>query len=86
MGGRGHRRVSNTLSQEATAGRLQQVCDRWIHTTCLIFALSLDEKQRSRFHYEYATYQVEYSRNLRFRSRARTEQVLQALIDRSRAP
>jgi hypothetical protein len=43
-------------------GRLRQVCERWIYT-CLCFALDVDEQKRSRFRYEYSSYQIEYSRN-----------------------
>jgi len=79
-------RVAETLSQEGTIGRLSQVCERWIYTTCLCFALSLDEQQQSGFHYQYSVYQVESSRNLLFKAGAQMEEVFQALIDRTRAP
>jgi hypothetical protein len=77
--------VADTLSEERMIGRLTQVCERWIYTTCLCFALSLEEQERSEFHYQYSVYQGEYSRNLLFRRGARMEQVFQALVDRSRA-
>ena len=35
-------KVADTLSQKRTAGRLRQLCERWIYTTCLCFALDLD--------------------------------------------
>jgi hypothetical protein len=35
-------RVADTLSQPATAGRLSQVCNRWIYTACLCFGLDSD--------------------------------------------
>jgi hypothetical protein len=79
-------RVAETLSQEGTIGRLSQVCERWIYSTCLCFALSLDEQQQSGFHYQYSVYQVESSRNLLFKAGAQMEEVFQALIDRTRAP
>jgi len=47
-------------------GRLTRVCECWIYTTCLHFALDAEEQERSGFHYAYAVYQVEYSRNLLF--------------------
>ena len=59
-------RVADTLSQPATAGRLSQVCNRWIYTACLCFGLDTDEVLRSGFGYAYSVYQVEYSRNLLF--------------------
>jgi len=46
----------------------------------------LEEQKRSRFHYQYSNYQIEYSRNLLFEVGGYMEQVFQALIDRSRAP
>jgi hypothetical protein len=68
-------KVADTLSQKGTAGRLRQLCERWIYTTCLCFALDLDEQKKSTFHYQYSVYQTEYSRNLLFRSGAQMEQV-----------
>src|SRR6266540_7444430 len=55
--------VADTLSQPATAGRLSQVCERWIYSACLCFGLDADEQARSGFRYAYSVYQVEYSRN-----------------------
>jgi hypothetical protein len=78
--------VADTLSQEETAERLRQLCERWIYTTCLCFALDLEEQEKSAFHYCYSVFQVEYSRNLLFRSGRQMDQVFQALIDRSRSP
>lgn len=77
-------KIADTLSDQRTIGRLSQVCERWIHTTCLCFALDLEEQSRSGFHYQYSNYQVEYSRNLIFEIGAHMDQVFQALIDRSR--
>ena len=79
-------KVADTLSQKETAGRLHQLCERWIYTACLCFALDLDEQKRSVFRYQYSAYQLEYSRNLLFHSGHRMQQIFQALIDRTRAP
>lgn len=79
-------RIADTLSQQRTIGRLRRVCERWIYTTCLCFALDLDEQRRSGFRYEYSSYQIEYSRNLLFEIGGHMDQVFQALIDRSRVP
>jgi hypothetical protein len=79
-------KIADTLSQQRTVGRLRRVCERWIYTTCLCFALDLDEQQRSGFRYQYSSYQIEYRRNLLFEIGGQMEQVFQALIDRSRAP
>jgi hypothetical protein len=43
--------VADTLSRNEIAGRLLQVCERWIYTTCLCFALDLEEQERTTFHY-----------------------------------
>jgi len=76
-------KIADTLSGQRTIGRLSRVCERWIYT-CLCFALDLEEQKRSRFHYQYSNYQVEYSRNLIFEIGGQMDQVFQALIDRSR--
>jgi hypothetical protein len=57
-------RVADTLSRPAAAGRLRQVCDRWIYSSVLCFALDLDEQERAGARYDYSIYQAEYSRNL----------------------
>jgi hypothetical protein len=79
-------KIAETLSEPPTIGRLIQVCERWIYTTCLCFALDLEEQKQSGFRYQYSNYQIEYSRNLLFEVGGHMEQVFQALIDRSRAP
>jgi hypothetical protein len=76
--------VADTLSHPAAVGRLGQVCDRWIYTACLCFGLDVADQQRSLFRYDYAIYQVEYSRNLLFRSGAQMDRVFDAIIDRTR--
>jgi hypothetical protein len=77
--------VADTLSQDATVGRLSQVCDRWIYTACLCFGLDLDDQQRSGFRYHYSVFQVEYSRNLIFRVGGQMDRVFNTVIDRTRA-
>jgi hypothetical protein len=59
-------KIADTLSGQRTIGRLSQACERWIYTTCLCFALDLEEQKQSGFHYQYSNYQVAYSRNLIF--------------------
>jgi hypothetical protein len=77
-------KIADTLSGKRTIGRLSQACERWIYTTCLCFALDLEEQKQSGFYYQYSNYQVEYSRNLIFEIGGQMDQVFQALIDRSR--
>ncbi len=79
-------KIADTLSEQRTIGRLSQVCERWIYSTCLCFALEREEQERSGFRYQYSNYQIEYSRNLIFQVGGHMDQVFQALIDRSRAP
>ena len=79
-------KVADTLSEKETAGHLRQLCERWIYSTCLCFALDLAEQEKSRFQYQYSVFQMEYSRNLWFRSGRQMEEIFQALIDRTRAP
>jgi hypothetical protein len=77
--------VADTLSQQATVGRLRQVCDRWIYSACLCFGLESDEQARSGFRYEYSVYQAEYSRNLLFRSGGQMDRVFNTVVDRTRS-
>src|SRR6185369_8033586 len=59
-------KIAETLSEPRTIGRLSQLCDRWIYSACLCFALDLEEQRLSGFRYQYSNYQIEYSRNLIF--------------------
>ena len=34
--------IADTLSRNETAGRLRQLCERWVYTACLCFALDLE--------------------------------------------
>lgn len=61
------------------------MCERWIYSTCLCFALDLDEQHRSGFRYAYSVYQVEVSCNLLFHSGRQLEQIFHGIIDRTRA-
>jgi len=76
--------IADTLFSEETIGRLTQMCERWIYSACLCFGLSLEEQERTGFHYDYSLYQVEYSRNLVFGRGSVMEEVFQGLIDRTR--
>ena len=78
-------RIADTLADKRTIERLNQVCERWIYSTCLCFALDIDEQQRTGFQYAYSIYQVEYSRNLLFLRGSQLEQVFQRMVDRTRA-
>lgn len=76
--------LADTLCDDHAIGRLAKVCDRWVFTCCLCFALDLEQQKRSNFHYRYSVYQIEYSRNLLFERGTVLDAVYQGLIDRTR--
>ncbi len=77
--------VADTLCAPDAIGRLSQVCERWIYSACLCFALDLAEQERTGFRYDYSVYQGEYSRNLLFTQGGVMEQVFQGVVDRTRS-
>src|SRR5437773_5719667 len=38
-------KIADTLSEQRAIGRLSQVCERWIYTACLCFALDLERSE-----------------------------------------
>jgi hypothetical protein len=78
-------KIADTLAEDQAIGRLTQVCEQWIYSTCLCFALDSDDQERTGFHYSYSVYQLEYSRNLLFRSGGQMEDLFQRMVDRTRA-
>ena len=87
VGGRDLEAVSG-LAQQLNGpqglARLAALVDRWVYSACLCFALPLAQQQQSGFHYRYSCAQLEYSRNLLFKSGRRLDQVYQGLIERTR--
>jgi hypothetical protein len=79
-------RVAARLHQEHAIGRLRSLCERWIYSTCLCFALTHEEQKRIGFAYQYSVFQLELSRNLLFLRGTTMNEVYQKLIDRTRAP
>jgi hypothetical protein len=77
-------RLAEALGAEDAIGRVTEVCERWVYSTCLCFALDREEQQRSGFRYQYSCFQVEYSRNLVFARGTELEAVYQGFIDRTR--
>jgi hypothetical protein len=69
-----------------TIVRLRELCERWIYSTCLCFALPTEERRRSGFSYQYSVFQLELSRNLLFWRGSTMEEVYQKLIGRTRVP
>ncbi len=74
-------RLADALGDERAIGRVTGVCDRWVYSACLCFALDREEQRRSGFRYEYSCFQVEYSRNLVFARGTKLEEVDQGFID-----
>ena len=79
-------RVAARLHQENAIGRLRELCERWIYSTCVCFALTHEEQKRIGFAYQYSVFQLELSRNLLFLRGTTMNEVYQKLIDRTRAP
>jgi hypothetical protein len=79
-------RLAARLHQENIIGRLRELCERWIYSTCLCFALTHEEQKRIGFAYQYSVFQLELSRNLLFLRGTTMNEVYQKLIDRTRAP
>ena len=80
----GLNRLAQQLDGARGLARLAQVVDRWVYSACLCFALNHEQQKRSGFHYAYSCYQLEYSRNLLFKSGRQLDAVYQGLIDRTR--
>jgi hypothetical protein len=76
--------LAEQLDGSQGLARLAQVVDRWVYSACLCYALSREQQQRSEFRYAYSCYQLEYSRNLLFKSGRQLDSVYQGLIDRTR--
>ncbi len=79
-------RLAALLQRESAIGKLAAVCERWIYSSALCFALTREEQQRSGFHYQYSVFQLELSRNLLFARGDTMDEVYQKLIDRTRQP
>jgi hypothetical protein len=76
--------LAETLCDQRTIGQLTKACDRWIYSSCLCFALDLEEQERSQFRYRYSCFQLEYSRNLLFIRGTVLDAVYQGMLDRTR--
>ena len=79
-------RLGTEFSRSDTAARLRQLCERWIYSVCLCFALSNEDRNRSHFQYQFSVFQLELSRNLLFWRGTTMNEVFQKLVDRTRAP
>jgi hypothetical protein len=72
--------ASRLFAPDAFLG-LAEVCERWIYSSCLCFGLTREEQVRSGFRYQFSCYQVEYSRNLIFKSGRDLDEVYQPLVE-----
>ena len=79
-------RLAALLQRESAISKLEAVCERWIYSSALCFALTREQQQRSRFKYQYSVFQLELSRNLLFVRGGTMDEVYQKLIDRTRQP
>ena len=79
-------RLGAKFHHSDTTARLHQLCERWIYSTCLGFALPDEDRKRSHFQYQYSVFQLELSRNLLFWRGTTMNEVYQRLIDRTREP
>ena len=76
-------RIAQASRAEHAIGRLIKACDRWLYSSCLCFALDLSEQEKSGFKYSYSTFQMEYSRNLLFKSGDMLDEVYEKLLERT---
>jgi len=76
-------RLAAKVGSPKVLGELGEVINRWVYSSCLCFGLTTEEQERSGFRYDYSCAQLEYSRNLIFKSPHQLDQVYQGLIDRT---
>jgi len=77
-------RLAEALGDAHAIDRLVQVCERWVSTSCLGFALSRDEQTRSGFRSQSSCSQLEYRRNLLFTRGTVLDALSRGLLDRTR--
>lgn len=77
-------RLAEQLDGAAGLARLAEGCDRRVYLACRCFARTEAQQQQAQFRYACSGYQLEYSRNLLFKSGRRLDEVYQGLIDRPR--
>jgi len=78
-------RLAQSLRRATVIGRIERLCEQWLYSACLCFALTREEQQRSGFRYQYSIFQLELSRNLVFWRGTQMAEVYQKLIDRTRS-
>ncbi len=80
-----NRIADSMISNNRDVGRLISVCERWIYSTCLCFALEQADQERTSFKYSLSVYQMEFSKNLIFKRGADVDSVFNGVIDRTRS-
>jgi hypothetical protein len=78
-------RLAQSLRRAPVIGRIERLCEQWLYSACLCFALTREEQQRSGFRYQYSVFQLELSRNLVFWRGTQMDEIYQKLIDRTRS-
>ena len=63
---------------------LAVLIDRWVYSACLCFGLPVEAQRRSGFVYRDSCAQIEYSRNVLFKSGRQLDQIYPGLIERTR--
>jgi hypothetical protein len=76
--------LASRLDGTQGLAHLAALIDRWVYSACLCFALTQEQQQRSGFRYGYSCSQLEFSRNLLFKSGRRLDEIYQGLIERTR--
>jgi len=77
--------AETSFHSDGAIGRLTQVCECWIYSACLCFALDQHEQENTRFRYRYTVFQAEYSRNLLFSRGSQLDKVFNSIVDHTRA-
>ena len=62
-------RLADQLRGPDFGQRLEALCQRWLYSACLCFALPRAEQERTGFHYQFSIWQLELSRNFLFYQR-----------------
>ena len=64
---------------------MTEACELWLYSACLCYLLPVTEQQRVGFTYQWSVYQLEISRNLRFFSGRRMQEIFQSVLDGTRS-
>lgn len=73
------------LASDTAREALFRVCERWLYSSCLCFAIPVDDQRRTGLVYDYSVFQAEYCRNYLFRLGGKMDEFFDRLIDRVRS-